>query len=144
MNQAEVAIVTGAGGQGCGRAIARLFAKNGAAVVVNDVNENGGRETVELIRAAGGQAAFHNADVRVDRQAQELVAFAQGAFGGLSVLVNNASSPEPDKEGLEGWTAALRTDLMGTVSMTRWAIEAMRAAGGGSIVNIASISALWH
>ena len=144
MSPPGVTIVTGAGGAGCGRAIARLFAQNGFAVVVNDVNEQGGRETVELIRAAGGKAAFHGADVRDDRQAQELVTFAQRTFDVVSVLVNNASSPEPNEEGIAGWTEALRTDLMGTLSMTRWASEAMREAGGGSIVNMASISALWH
>lgn len=144
MNPPGVTIVTGAGGAGCGRAIARLFAQNGFAVVVNDVNEQGGRETVELIRAAGGKAAFHGADVRDDRQAQELVTFARSTFNVVSVLVNNASSPEPSEEGIAGWTEALRTDLMGTLSMTRWASEAMREAGGGSIVNMASISALWH
>ena len=130
MSPPGVTIVTGAGGAGCGRAIARLFAQNGFAVVVNDVNEQGGRETVELIRAAGGKAAFHGADVRDDRQAQELVTFARSTFNVVSVLVNNASSPEPSEEGIAGWTEALRTDLMGTLSMTRWASEAMREAGG--------------
>jgi 3-oxoacyl-[acyl-carrier protein] reductase len=60
------------------------------------------------------------------------------------VLVNNASSPLPIGEGLAGWTGALHTDLLGTIYATRWAIELMRRTGGGSIVNISSISALWH
>jgi NAD(P)-dependent dehydrogenase (short-subunit alcohol dehydrogenase family) len=62
----------------------------------------------------------------------------------VSVLVNDASSPHPPVEGVAGWTESLRTDLLGTIYATRWAIEAMRRGGGGAIVNISSISALWH
>ena len=60
----EVVIVTGAGGEGCGRAIATRFARTGAAVIVSDVNETGGRDTVGRIEANGGRAAFFHADVR--------------------------------------------------------------------------------
>ena len=73
-----------------------------------------------------------------------LIAFAESSFGAVSVLVNNASSPEPTSDGVEGWMQSLQTDLMGGVYATRWAIDAMRRAGGGPNVNIASISALWH
>ena len=59
-----IAIITGAGGSGCGRAIARRFAKDGAAVVASDINEHGGHETVRLIEGAGGRAVFFRADVR--------------------------------------------------------------------------------
>lgn len=145
MNQSRrVAMVTGSGGSGCGRAIAARFARDGAAVVVSDIDEPGGRQTVALIEQAGGVAAFCRADVRDDAQVRELVGFAESTFGGLSVLINNASSPVPSMDGLQGWTDSLQTDLMGAIHATRWAIDAMRRAGGGSIVNIASISALWH
>ena len=60
------------------------------------------------------------------------------------MLVNNASSPHPAGEGMAAWTHSLQVDLLGTIYATRWAIEAMRRSGGGSIVNISSISALWH
>src|SRR5262245_39899264 len=135
----EVAIVTGSGGAGCGRAVARRFAASGAAVVVSDIDHAGARETLALLTARGGRAAFHPADVREDQQARDLVSFAERTFGRVSVVVNNASSPEPAAEGLEGWTDALRTDLFGTLSTTRWAMESMRRSGGGAIVNIASI-----
>ena len=125
-------IVTGGGGSGCGRAIATAFAERGATLVVSDINE------------AGGQAAFFCADVGNEPQVRKLVEFAESRFGSLSVLVNNASSPHPASEGLAGWTGALQTDLLGTICATRWAIEAMRRTGGGSIVNMSSISALWH
>ena len=136
-------IVTGAGGTGCGRAIAARFAGAGAAVVVGDINETGGHETVRVIEGAGGRAAFFRADVREDSEARALVAFAETTFGGVDVLINNASAPRGG-DRLEDWTDTLETDLLGAVYMTRWAIESMRRGRGGAVVNISSISALWH
>jgi NAD(P)-dependent dehydrogenase (short-subunit alcohol dehydrogenase family) len=120
------------------------FAGEGAAVVVSDINETGGRETAGQIERGGGRAVFFRADVRDAAQARELVEFAESKFGGLSVLVNNASSPHPPCEGMEGWGRAIETDLLGTFYTTRFAVDAMRRSGGGSIVNISSISALWQ
>ena len=139
-----VVVVTGSGGTGCGRAIAARFAGDGAAVVVSDINEAGGNETVRIIEQAGGRAAFFRADVGDELQARRLIEFAESTFGGLSVLVNNASAPHPTEDGMAGWIRALQTDLLGTIYATRWAIEVMRRSGGGAIVNISSISALWH
>lgn len=143
-DQRQVVIVTGAGGSGCGRAIATRFAAGGAAVVVSDINESGGNETVRIIEQGGGQAVFHRADVSAEPQVRQLIAFAGATFGGVSVLVNNASAPHPTAEGIEGWMSSLHTDLLGTIYATRYAIDTMRGSGGGSIVNISSISALWH
>jgi NAD(P)-dependent dehydrogenase (short-subunit alcohol dehydrogenase family) len=131
------------GGTGCGRAIAARFAAAGDAVVVCDINEAGGCETVRLIEQAGGRAAFFRADVRRESEVHELVSFAEATFGGLHVLINNASAPR-GSDKLEDWADALETDLLGAIYATRWAIEAMRRGGGGAVVNIASISALWH
>ncbi len=139
----RVVVITGSGGTGCGRAIAARFADRGAAVVVNDINEAGGHETVRLVEQRGGRAAFFRADVRRERDVRDLVAFAETTFGGLHVLINNASAPG-EGAGLESWTETLETDLLGAIYATRWAIEAMRRGGGGAIVHIASISALWH
>ena len=99
--------------------------------LVSDINEVGGHKIVRLIEERGGLAAFCRADVADELQV-------------LSVLVNNASSPHPAGEGIAGWTPSLQTDLLGTIYATRYAIETMRRFGGGSIVNISSISALWH
>jgi NAD(P)-dependent dehydrogenase (short-subunit alcohol dehydrogenase family) len=140
----RVVIVTGSGGTGCGRAIASRFAADGAAVVVSDINEVGGHETVRLIEQRGGRVAFRYADVTDELQVGQLIEFAESTFGGLSVLVNNASAPHPAGEGMAGWAPSLQTDLLGTIYATQYAIEAMRRFGGGSIVNISSISALWH
>jgi len=139
----RVVVVTGAGGTGCGRTIAARFAAGRAAVVVSDINESGGQETVRLIERAGGRAACFRADVRSESEARALVSFAETTFGGLHVVINNASAHRGG-ENLEEWTEPLATDLFGSIYTTRWAIESMRRSGGGAIVNIASISALWH
>lgn len=136
-------IVTGGGGVGCGRSISVRFAHVGASVVVSDINDASGFETVRLIERAGGHAAFFHADVRNSEQVRDLVSFAEEKFGGLDVLVNNASAPH-GAEGLDSWMDSIETDLLGALYATRWAIEAMRRRRGGAIVNIASISALWH
>jgi NAD(P)-dependent dehydrogenase (short-subunit alcohol dehydrogenase family) len=140
----RVAVVTGSGGSGCGRAIAARFACDGAAVVVSDIDEAGGHATLRFIEQGGGRAAFFRADVGDQLQAQQLIEFAASTFGGVSVLVNNASSPHPEGEGMAGWSRSLQTDLLGTIYATQFAIDMMRRSGGGSIVNISSISALWH
>jgi NAD(P)-dependent dehydrogenase (short-subunit alcohol dehydrogenase family) len=141
----SVVVVTGSGGDGSGRAIAGRFAKDGAAVVVSDIDEVGGHETVRRIESTGGRAAFFRADVGVQEQVHELIAFAEKTFGGLHVLVNNASGPDfrPDQP-LELWTETVRTDLFGTMYGTRFAIDAMRRGGGGAIVNMSSTSAVNH
>src|SRR5262245_12709799 len=133
LERPRVAIVTGSGGSGCGRAIATRLAGDGAAVVVTDVDEAAGRQTAAVIEQAGGRSAFFRVDGRDESQTRQLVDFAESTFGGVSVLVNNASSPVPAVEGLAGWTESLQTDLFGTIHATRWAIESMRRTGGGSI-----------
>ena len=142
-SEQHVVIVTGAGGAGCGRSISARFAASGAFVVVSDIDEIGGRDTVRLIEERGGQATFVHADVRHESQVRDLVSFAEGTFGRIHVLVNNASAPQC-VEDIGSWMAPVETDLLGALYTTRWTIEAMRRGGGGAIVNIASISALWH
>lgn len=141
----KVAIVTGSGGGGCGRAIALRFAREGAKVVASDINDAGARETARLIEAAGGRASANTADMRDDRQIRALVDHAVKTFGGLSVLVNNASNPEPDFAApLEHWKDTVETDFLGALRATRYAIDAMRRSGGGAVVNMGSMSALPH
>lgn len=71
------------------------------------------------------------------------MSFAETTFGGVSVLINNASAPRGG-EGIDTWIDPVETDLVGALYATRWSIEAMKRGRGGAIVNIASISALWH
>jgi 3-oxoacyl-[acyl-carrier protein] reductase len=139
----RVVIVTGAGGSGCGRSISARFAREDATVIVSDISDFGGNDAVRDIERKGGRAAFFQADVRDESQVKQLMAFAEVTFGGVSVLVNNASAPH-GAASMDDWMDAINTDLLGAIYTTRWAIEVMRRGEGGAIVNIASISALWH
>jgi len=140
----RTAIVTGSGGAGCGRAIAERFARDAAAVVVTDINDTGGEETVQRIRDGGGRAAFFHADVREEHQVRDLIAFAEDTFGDLAVLVNNASGPFRPGFEMEYWVDTAMTEFIGALHAIRHAVMAMRRARGGAVVNVASISALWH
>jgi NAD(P)-dependent dehydrogenase (short-subunit alcohol dehydrogenase family) len=140
----KVAIVTGAGGVGSGRAIARRLARAGASVVCCDVDEANGRETVRLIEGQGGRAAFVRADVGREDDVRGLVELAERTYGGLDVLVNNASAPYEPQGFLTGWFDAVQVDLLGPMHAVLHAIPAMRRRGGGAVVNIGSTSALGH
>ncbi|HUB80400.1 MAG TPA: SDR family oxidoreductase [Bryobacteraceae bacterium] len=141
----RTAIVTGSGGAGCGRALALRLAREGAAVIVSDVDIDGGAETLRRIQASGGRAAFRRADMRLEAQVHDLVDFAAREFGPLGLLVNNATAPFAHGYDMDGWLRAVETDFVGPLMATRYAVEAMRQhRQGGAIVNISSISALWH
>jgi NAD(P)-dependent dehydrogenase (short-subunit alcohol dehydrogenase family) len=139
----KVAIVTGAGGGGCGRAIAQRLAREGASVVVSDIDDAGGRETVRQIGAHGGRAAFFHADVTVESEIKALVAFAEATFGGLDILINSAG-PHVAGNPLEAWVETIQGNLIATMQGTLHAIDAMRRRGGGTIVNFGSTSAMGH
>lgn len=140
----KVAIVTGAGGVGSGRAYACRLAREGAAVVVNDVSDEGARETVHLIEAAGGRAAPFIANVGAEDEVRAMIDFTVVTFGGLDILVNNASPAYHIGEPLDWWYEPVTIDLLGAMSTIRHAIPHMRRRGGGAIVNISSTSAVGH
>src|ERR1700675_3430990 len=125
----RVAIVTGSGGGGSGRAIARRFARAGSSVVVSDVDEAGGHETVRLIEAEGGTAAFFRADVGLEADVRALIAFAEEKYGALDVLVNNASATSHLQGFLDHWLDLIRVDLLGPMQATLCAVEAMQRRG---------------
>ena len=137
----KTALVTGAG-SGIGQAIALRLAREGAAVVVDDIDEWGGRATVHQIQAENGRAAFVRADVASEADVRAMVAFAEETFGGLDILVNNAgvhvSSPYFPEADPERWTRVLDVYLRGVMLCTHHAIQAMARRGGGVIVNISS------
>jgi NAD(P)-dependent dehydrogenase (short-subunit alcohol dehydrogenase family) len=91
----KVAIVTGAGAEGTGRAVALALAERKASVVVTDLDAEGGTETVERVEGRGGRAAFDWADVRVADDIRAMVTFAEERFGGLDILINNAGNTWP-------------------------------------------------
>jgi NAD(P)-dependent dehydrogenase (short-subunit alcohol dehydrogenase family) len=122
----KVAVVTGSGGRGCGRAIALRFAREGAAVMVADIDLGGGEETLRLLRAAGARAAFCRADVGSEDQVGALFAYAEAELGGVDVLVNNASAPFAPGAPMTEWLNPITVDLLGALYTTRFAVEAMR------------------
>jgi NAD(P)-dependent dehydrogenase (short-subunit alcohol dehydrogenase family) len=143
----KVALVTGAGRSGTGRAIARRLAQGGAAVVVSDVEEEGGAATVRDIESGGGRAAFVRADVTSEPDIEEMVAFAVRTFGGLDILVNNAGgTPRPHfpDTPVEHWSRTLDLSLRGPMLAIHYALPAMRERGGGAIVNISSVAGLGY
>ena len=137
----KVAIVSGAA-DGIGRATAIAFARNGARVVLADINEAGGNETVALITAAGGEAVFKRCDVSIDGQNGELVALATERFGGLDYASNNVGFVSPKtllpETGEELVDRMLNINLKAVWSAMRHQIPAMLARGGGAIVNNAT------
>ncbi len=143
----KVAVITGSG-MGQGRAAALLFAREGAKVVVGDLNEAAGKETVKLVKKAGGKAVFVKSDVGVEADCKKLVDAAVKNFGKLNVLYNNAGVLWKDKDVSlvniknKDWNRIMNICLMGSVWTMRHAIPEMVKAGGGSIINIGSISAL--
>ena len=141
--EGKVAIITGAGGRGQGRAIALRLAREGALVVVSDVDEAGGQETLHRIEMAGGSGAFFRADVGNEADVRALLAFAENTFRGLDILVNNAGPYFPG-DRLQKWDETLRANLMGSVYGTLHAIEPMRRRGGGAIIYYGSTSAIGH
>ncbi|MGM0585280.1 MAG: SDR family NAD(P)-dependent oxidoreductase, partial [Pseudomonadota bacterium] len=141
----RTALVTGAGA-GIGRATARKLAAEGARVIVSDVNEEGGAETADLIRQDGGEALFHKADVSSPEEVEALVARAVEAFGRLDAAVNNAGiegriRPLADQE-VDDFDAILRVNIRGAFLCMRAEIPRMLEAGGGAIVNLASVAGL--
>ncbi len=139
----KVAIVTG-GGAGMGAAECRLFAREGAAVVIVDLDEGGGREVEDSIRSAGGVANFARMDVTAEEEWNALLnSTLETHAGRLDVLVNNAglsSTSEDDPNSTEGWHRIMNVNATGVFLGTKLGSAAMLAAGnGGSIVNISSI-----
>jgi len=141
----KVAIVTGSG-KGMGRAMATLFAAQGAAVAVTDVSESDGLETVRLIEEQGGRAAFWRLDVSDEAEVSSVFEQVTATFGKLDTLVNNAGISGVDKPTHEvteaEWDAVFAVDVKGVFFCTKHAIGHLRANGGGSIVNISSIYGL--
>jgi len=141
----KVALITGAG-SGIGRQSALLFAREGAAVLVVDVNDVAGNETVTLVKQAGGRAAYCRADVSKAAECQRMVAAAEQQFGKLNVLFNNAGIMHAKDDDAvatseEVWDLTLDINAKGVFLGCKYGIPALKRAGGGSIINTASFVA---
>lgn len=138
----KVAIVTGAG-SGIGKSIALLFALEGAKVVVSDIDEEGGKQTVSGIIAGGGDAIFVRCDCSVPGDNEKLVEQTISQYGSLHIAVNNAGIAGPLQQTgeypIDGWDKVISINLSGVFYGMRYQIPAMLKTGGGTIVNMASI-----
>ena len=141
----KVALITG-GSSGIGRESCLLFAAEGAKVVIVDINEEAGKETLQEIENRGGTVAFCKADVSSANDCKAMVDFAVQQFGGLHILFNNAGimhSDDGDSQSTEEhvWDLTMNVNVKGVFFGCKFGIPAMRDSGGGSIINTASFVA---
>jgi NAD(P)-dependent dehydrogenase (short-subunit alcohol dehydrogenase family) len=138
----KVALITG-GASGMGASMARIFAGEGAKVVVADMLEAEGKRVVGEIARANGAAIFQRLDVSSEAEWQDAIAATLAAYGKLDILVNDAGISGSDVEDLfdtAAWQRLMAVNATGAFLGMKFAIPAMKEAGGGSIVNISSIS----
>jgi cyclopentanol dehydrogenase len=146
----KAAIITG-GAVGQGAAEARLFAREGASVLITDVTDREGEQVAEEIRRAGGKAQYRHLNVCNPAEWQAAIRFAVEQFGTVNVLVNNAGTLGDSIQGgyanvadtsIEGWDAVMAVNAKGPFLGTKFVIPEMKKSGGGSIINISSVGGL--
>ena len=140
----KVAIVTGAA-SGIGRATASLLAKEGAKVVIADIDGVNGRKVAEEIRREGGEALFVKHDVTTESDWSEVIEKTLAEFGKLDILVNNAGVlflKKIEDTSLEEWRRLMSVNVDGVFLGTKYAIRAMKKSGGGSIINLSSVAGI--
>ena len=138
----KVAMITGAA-RGMGEAEAQIFAREGAKVVIADLMEQEGQQAVTAITKDGGEATFMRLDVTDEDEWKEVVASTVARFGKLDILVNNAGISgtfDPDTLSTSAWDKLMAINAKGVFLGMKYAIPTMQQTGGGSIVNISSIS----
>ena len=136
----KVALISG-GARGIGAAVAKIFAQEGAKLVICDILEDEGRKTAEEITAAGGECVFVRLDVINETDWEQAAAEVTSRFGRLDILVNNAgitARGNVEETSVADWTRTMDINVKGAFLGSKQAIPIMRAGGGGSIVNISS------
>jgi len=142
----KVAVITGAG-SGIGKEAALLFAKEGAQIVIADLNDHSAMQTVNEIRANGHNAIYVRADVSNEADVRNLIHAAEATYGKVNVMMNNAGI-FPDADGSvtdtteQTWDLVMNVNLKGVFFGCKHAVPAMLRAGSGSIINVASFVAL--
>lgn len=141
----KVAVITGAG-SGFGEGMARLFAEEGARVVIADINETGGKRVAQVIQQQGGQAVFQKADVSKDAEVKALVDAAVKQFGRVDIMVNNAGYTHRNQPMLNVSEAefdkVFAVNVKSIYLAARHAVPVMRKQGGGVILNTVSTAAV--
>jgi len=138
----KVSLITGAGA-GMGYAAAHMFAREGSAIAVVDVDETTGNDAAKSVRAAGGDAEFFHCDITEPARVDAMMTAVVQRFGKLDVLYNNAGSSHGvfgplHTLDLDGWERVMRTNIRGTFLCNKYGIPHMLANGGGSVINVAS------
>ncbi len=142
----KVALITG-GSSGIGRETALLFAAEGAAIVVVDLNDEAGQKVVQEIEAAGGKAVYAHADVSKAADCENMVKVAEDTYGKLNILFNNAGISHADDDNAMTteewvWDLTMAVNVKGVFLGCKYGIPALLRAGGGSIINTASFVAI--
>ncbi|WP_027339818.1 3-oxoacyl-ACP reductase FabG [Halonatronum saccharophilum] len=143
--EGKVAIITGSA-QGIGEEAAKIFAREGAKVVVADYSAEGGEKTVEDIKNAGGEAMFYKIDVSDYSACEEMIDRTVEEYGKLDILVNNAGITADGflvKMSEEAWDKVIDVNLKGVFNCAKHAAKAMMKQGGGAIINATSIVGLY-
>jgi len=143
--EGKVALVTG-GGSGIGRATSLAFANEGAKVVIDDINVEGGEETLRLIKSTGGEAIFVKADVSKGAEVEAMVEKAIDTYGRLDCAFNNAGIGEPLKRVAktteDNWDRVMATNLKGVYLCMKYEVPHMLKQKKGAIVNTSSLAGL--
>lgn len=145
--QDKIAVISG-GAVGIGAASAGLLAREGASVVVTDINDSAGEETAEAIRTDGGEALYLHHDVTDEQQWESVYATAVERYGRVDIVVNNAGlgiGGAPEDQTLEDWRKLMAVNLDAIFLGTKHALRTMKAhkpATGGSIINLSSIEGI--
>jgi len=140
----KIVVVTG-GGQGIGRVICREFAREGAKILIADIDEEAGKENEDYINQNGGEAVFVKTDVAQEEDVKNLFLIAKEKYGGVDILINNAgigSGGTIFTRSMEEWDRVIAVNLRGTYMCSRYAAELMLEKGKGVIINISSTRAL--
>ncbi len=145
--EGKVALITG-GGSGQGRTAAMMFAEEGAKIALSDVQEEGGTQTQHMVTENGGEALFVAADVSSEASAKNMVEAALQRYGRLDILYNNAGivgrGRDTDVANLDfdAWNQIIQVNLSGIFLGSKYAVPALIEAGGGSIINTASVAGM--
>lgn len=138
----KIAIITGAG-TGIGRAIAQRFSKEGAKIMIAELETENGKETAQLIRQAGGEAVFQQTDTADEPSVQSMVATTANHFGGIDIVVNNAAAfvfNSIENTSAEDWSKVLSVNVIGYAQVVKAALPHLKQAQKSAIVNMASVS----
>ena len=141
----KIAVITGAA-SGIGRATAILFAREGAKLVLADVQETGLQETLAAVQEAGGEAVIKPVDVSVEQEVKGLIDLGLNTYGRIDILINNAGITGQmaglEEQDGEDWKKVLEVNLLGAVYGTKHVARHMRERGSGAIVNTASVAGI--